>query len=87
MITFLIDLYFLKLFFSYRNLLNSWRLWDQRAHFDIMLSSCNSLDKPPQQVYVSCNFCGKSISAMQGLSRGRGSFSRLGATSNKLKVI
>ncbi|XP_018335553.1 GATOR complex protein MIOS [Agrilus planipennis] len=72
---------------SYRNLLDVWQLWNERAHFDIMLNSYKPTEKPPQQVYVSCNFCGKSISAyMQGLNRGRGPFSRMGSTANKLKM-
>ncbi|PSN33611.1 WD repeat-containing protein mio [Blattella germanica] len=72
---------------SYRKLLDAWHLWNQRAHFDIVMSACCPNDKPPQQVFVSCNFCGKSISAqMQGLSRNRGAFARLGATSQKLKM-
>ncbi|KAB0794498.1 hypothetical protein PPYR_11337 [Photinus pyralis] len=72
---------------SYRNLLDTWQLWNERALFDIMLSSYRPTDKPPQQVYISCNFCGKSISAfMQGLNRGRGTFSRMGGTPNKLKM-
>lgn len=52
-----------------------------------MLSVYRPSDKSPQQVYISCNFCGKSISAyMQGLNRGRGPYSRMGGTANKLKV-
>lgn len=67
---------------NYRNLLDSWKLWTQRAHFDISLSSRIESEKPPQQVFVSCNFCGKSISAfMQG--RGRGLFARV---PNKSKI-
>lgn len=70
---------------SYRNLLDSWRLWTQRAHFDIALSARNETEKPPQQVFVSCNFCGKSISAfMQG--RGRGLFARVPNKSKVCKV-
>ncbi|XP_058794718.1 GATOR complex protein MIOS-B [Phymastichus coffea] len=71
---------------SYRGLLDAWKMWNQRAHFDIaMRASVN--EKPPQQMYISCNFCGKSISAfMQGLSRARGPFGRIGSTSNKLKM-
>lgn len=62
-------------------------MWTQRAHFDIAMRSSTN-EKPSQQIYVSCNFCGKSISAfMQGLSRARGPFGRLGSTPNKLKVI
>ncbi|KAJ9588221.1 hypothetical protein L9F63_018385 [Diploptera punctata] len=72
---------------SYRTLLDAWHLWNQRAHFDIVMSACCPNDKPPQQVFVSCNFCGKSISAqMQGLSRNRGAYARLGGTSQKLKM-
>lgn len=52
-----------------------------------MLSSVQQTEKAPQQVYVSCNFCGKSISAyMQGLNRARAPFSRIGSTINKHKV-
>ncbi|XP_015608765.1 GATOR complex protein MIOS-B [Cephus cinctus] len=71
---------------SYRALLDAWKMWNQRAHFDIAMRTSTN-EKPPQQVYISCNFCGKSISAyMQGLSRARGPFGRLGGTSNKLKM-
>jgi hypothetical protein len=72
---------------SYRILLDAWQLWNQRAHFDILLSASSPNDKPPQQVFVSCNFCGKSISAqMLGIIRNRGAFARLGATLQKIKV-
>ncbi|PNF34608.1 WD repeat-containing protein mio [Cryptotermes secundus] len=72
---------------SYRILLDAWRLWNQRAHFDILLSASSPNDKPPQQVFVSCNFCGKSISAqMLGIIRNRGAFARLGATLQKVKM-
>ncbi|XP_034949422.1 GATOR complex protein MIOS [Chelonus insularis] len=71
---------------SYRGLLDAWKMWNQRAHFDIAMRSSTS-EKPAQQVYISCNFCGKSISAyMQSLSRTRGPFGRLGNTSNQLKI-
>ncbi|RZC42359.1 WD repeat-containing protein mio-B [Asbolus verrucosus] len=44
---------------SYRNLLDTWQLWNERAHFDIMLSTYWPADKAPQQVYrtfrVSCD--------------------------------
>ncbi|KAK0099087.1 hypothetical protein PV326_006551 [Microctonus aethiopoides] len=71
---------------SYRGLLDAWNMWHQRVHFDIVMRSSTN-EKLPQQVYISCNFCGKSISAfMQGLSRARGPFGRLGSSSNKLKM-
>ncbi|XP_075236939.1 GATOR complex protein mio isoform X2 [Lycorma delicatula] len=72
---------------SYRSLLDSWRLWSHRAHFDIALNTRNLNNKPAQQIFVACNFCAKSISAyMQGLARNRGPFARLGTTSNRLKI-
>ncbi|XP_078376457.1 GATOR2 complex protein MIOS-B-like isoform X2 [Oculina patagonica] len=46
---------------SYRNLLDMWRLWHQRSLFDIHYNLKDSTQKPPQQVFVSCNFCGNSI--------------------------
>ncbi|KAH0544233.1 GATOR complex protein MIOS-B [Cotesia glomerata] len=71
---------------SYRGLLDAWKMWNQRAHFDIEMRQPTT-DKPPQQVFISCNFCGKSISAfMQNLSRSRGPFSRLVNNSNQLKI-
>ncbi|XP_046390377.1 GATOR complex protein MIOS-B [Ischnura elegans] len=72
---------------SYRSLLDSWRMWNQRAQFDVALGARNSADKPPQQVFLSCNFCGKSVSMyMQGINRNRGQYGRLGGTSNKHKI-
>lgn len=72
---------------SYRCLLDTWRLWNTRAHVDIALNACVPSNKPAQQVFISCNFCGKSISAyMQGVARNRGQLARLGTTSNKLKI-
>ena len=53
---------------SYRSLLDSWRLWTQRAKFDVQLYKGNpsGAEKPPQQVFVSCNFCGKNVSVFSG---------------------
>lgn len=72
----------------YRNLLDVWKFWHQRARFDILLSKVQQTEKAPQQVYISCNFCGKSISAyMQGLNRSRSQFGRIGSTTmNKHKL-
>ncbi|KAJ8985000.1 hypothetical protein NQ317_016911 [Molorchus minor] len=44
---------------NYRHLLDTWKLFYERADFDIMLAQFKPNEKPPQQVYVSCNFCGK----------------------------
>eukprot|EP00058_Branchiostoma_floridae_P009637 XP_002595125.1 hypothetical protein BRAFLDRAFT_67907 [Branchiostoma floridae] len=51
---------------SYRSLLDSWRFWHQRAQFDVHRNLIDPAVKPPQQVFVSCNFCGKSISSCPG---------------------
>lgn len=53
---------------SYRSLLDSWRLWTQRAKFDVQFYKGNpsGVEKPAQQVYVSCNYCGKGISVFSG---------------------
>ncbi|XP_013772701.1 GATOR complex protein MIOS-like [Limulus polyphemus] len=48
---------------SYRDLLDSWRLWHQRALFDVQWCKVNPSTMPPQQVFVSCNFCGKSVTS------------------------
>nr|CAD7262749.1 unnamed protein product [Timema shepardi] len=72
---------------NYRTLLNVWRLWKQRAQFDIAMSAYSPSEKPAQQVFVSCNFCGKSVSAqMNGMNRNRTALARLGGTSQKLKM-
>lgn len=46
---------------NYRSLLDMWRLWHQRSLFDIHFNLKDSSQRPPQQVFVSCNFCGNSI--------------------------
>ncbi|CAL1286700.1 unnamed protein product [Larinioides sclopetarius] len=48
---------------SYRDLLDTWMLWKQRAMFDVNWFNKNTLvHKPSQQVFVSCNFCRRSVS-------------------------
>ncbi|XP_067022252.1 GATOR2 complex protein MIOS-A-like [Acropora muricata] len=46
---------------NYRNLLDMWRLWHQRALFDIHHNLKDPNHKPPRQVTVTCNFCPNSI--------------------------
>ncbi|KAG8195761.1 hypothetical protein JTE90_010637 [Oedothorax gibbosus] len=49
--------------YSYRSLLDTWKLWKPRAMFDVNWFSKNSsATKPTQQVFVSCNFCRRSVS-------------------------
>lgn len=45
---------------TYRDLLDMWGFFNQRANFDIMLSSKSI---PPKSIYLLCNFCGKSVSS------------------------
>lgn len=48
---------------QYRELLDIWRLWEHRAHLDIMLSQLNISPKHTKSVFLSCSFCGKNVSA------------------------
>jgi len=72
---------------SYRLLLDTWKLWHQRAEFDIYLTTCQSSKRVPQspvspyqpetaskpmpQVYVSCNYCSKSVANSMQANRNR----------------
>ncbi|XP_016136994.1 WD repeat-containing protein mio-like [Sinocyclocheilus grahami] len=71
---------------NYRNLLDAWRFWHKRAEFDIHRSKLDPSSKPLPQVFVSCNFCGKSISyscsAMPHQGRG---FSQYGVSGSPTK--
>lgn len=59
---------------SYQQLLDRWRLWHQRALFDIEWYKASASSKPAPHVFVSCNFCGKSVSSyLQMLGQGHGS--------------
>jgi len=54
---------------SYTNLLNKWRFYNERVQFDLeWMKACDGA-RPTSQVYVYCNFCGKSISS-QGTASG-----------------
>ncbi|CAL1531728.1 unnamed protein product [Lymnaea stagnalis] len=44
----------------YRDLLDRWRYWHQRARFDIVRQSFIQ-ERVPPQVHISCNFCGKPV--------------------------
>lgn len=57
---------------SYRELLDIWGLWEQRAHFDIQMGQVRSSPKYGRSVFLLCSFCGKSVSAfLQEESRMR----------------
>lgn len=44
---------------SYKDLLDQWRLWEERALLDISLTPFRHLKKSP--VVVRCHFCNQSI--------------------------
>ena len=52
---------------NYRELLDMWRLWHERAEFDVFLNTCDTTEKPMPQVHASCHFCGKSIGNVQNV--------------------
>ncbi|XP_070565047.1 GATOR2 complex protein MIOS-like [Ptychodera flava] len=56
----------------YRSLLDRWRLWHE-SKFDVYRSQCDAQSRPAQQVFISCNFCGKSIASnmITGTARAR----------------
>uniref|UniRef100_UPI0040388535 GATOR2 complex protein MIOS isoform X2 n=1 Tax=Callospermophilus lateralis TaxID=76772 RepID=UPI0040388535 len=71
---------------NYRSLLDAWRFWHKRAEFDIHRSKLDPSSKPLAQVFVSCNFCGKSISysCSSVPHQGRG-FSQYGVSGSPTK--
>lgn len=59
---------------EYRMLLNRWRMFSQRAKFDVGRTSLSkthlgktTIKPPPKQIYVRCNHCKKTIGG--GMSR------------------
>ncbi|XP_011214207.1 GATOR complex protein MIOS [Bactrocera dorsalis] len=66
---------------SYLDDLNSWGLWEKRAELDIKIENLRTGKRATRSVYLSCNFCGKSVSnALQEDARMRS------ATSNVNKL-
>ncbi|KAK7500780.1 hypothetical protein BaRGS_00008024 [Batillaria attramentaria] len=49
--------------YNYRMLLDQWALWHQRARFDNVMQMCEPGVQVPPQVYISCNYCGKSLNS------------------------
>lgn len=46
---------------NYRDLLDKWRLWHERAQFDSLVQNTDSR-KIPQQISVTCTYCSKPVS-------------------------
>ncbi|XP_017075832.2 LOW QUALITY PROTEIN: GATOR complex protein MIOS [Drosophila eugracilis] len=47
---------------SYLDHLNSWGLWEKRAELDIKIEGIRTSSRSSRTVFLSCNFCGKSVS-------------------------
>ncbi|XP_053214415.1 GATOR complex protein MIOS-like [Panonychus citri] len=53
---------------NYRNILDCWRLWHKRALFDNEWFKRLNYDQVPgPQMFVNCNYCGKSVSTIHSL--------------------
>lgn len=42
--------------------LNSWGFWEKRAELEIKIANLRPSSRTTRTVYLSCNFCGKSVS-------------------------
>ncbi|XP_042899420.1 GATOR2 complex protein MIOS-B isoform X2 [Parasteatoda tepidariorum] len=71
---------------NYRQLLDTWMLWTHRAMFDVNWYNKNTqISKPTQQIFVSCNFCRRSVSNFLQLRPISGS-NRVPASSANRKI-
>lgn len=74
--------------FSYRNLLDIWGKWEDRAKFDIAMGQVRTPPKSAKSVFLLCNFCGKSVSAsLQEETRHRNSTAQPNKATYKLLII
>lgn len=68
---------------SYRDLLDTWGLWEQRAELDIKMGKIKSPPRASRSVFLLCSFCGKSVSAaLQEESRVRANTSNVNKLSS-----
>ncbi|XP_066259323.1 GATOR2 complex protein MIOS [Euwallacea similis] len=69
---------------DYQELLNRWKYWFERADFDLMLVKAKN-ERPLPQVYMSCTYCGKNISAhLRSLKNQQFSRISVAGAANKL---
>jgi hypothetical protein len=54
---------------SYRELLDSWMMWEQRCQYDIRSQRRDKTVEP--KVHIKCNFCGNNISTLSSHSTRR----------------
>lgn len=73
---------------GYRSLLNQWKLWKQRALFDIVWQGSDSVNHVQSEVFVSCHSCRKSVSRnIQPLMKNKQqSWTRSSNTAKHVKV-
>ncbi|MPC34163.1 WD repeat-containing protein mio-A [Portunus trituberculatus] len=71
-----------------RNLLDSLCLWNERAQLDVIMNENKHAERPPQHIYITCNFCKKGITPyIQAAGRPRNPYARFGTgSSNKSKI-
>ena len=64
-------------FVAYKELLDEWQMWTPRAHFDCAIQLAGMRCNAPQQVFISCTYCGTSVARNMkvGNLRNRLSFS------------
>ncbi|XP_017480098.1 PREDICTED: WD repeat-containing protein mio isoform X3 [Rhagoletis zephyria] len=68
---------------SYLDVLNSWGLWEKRAELDIKIENLRTGTRTTRSVFLSCNFCGKSVSsALQEDARMRSASSNVNKLSS-----
>lgn len=56
---------------SYRELLDSWMLWEERCQYDIRCQYQNRGKLVEPKVHIKCNFCGNNISTLSSHSTRR----------------
>jgi len=72
---------------NYRQILDQWNMFAERAELDIWLSRVDPSWETQQQIYIACNFCGKSIShAGKPRTSKTGSLNRQSTVQNKSKA-
>lgn len=60
-----------------------WRLWEHRAHFDIIIGQLRNPPKHSRSVFLLCSFCCKSVSAcLQEESRLRSTSANVNKVDN-----
>merc|ERR1719499_2101075 len=71
-------------FVHYKDLLDAWQMWETRATFDCAIQMAQMRSNAPQQVYISCTYCGGSVARnMKGLPPWVGNGTAMGGNSRQ----